>query len=140
MCGARPDEDGWLTVQVAALHGYLLDLSEPDVADQADEISALIPAIVAQLHQDGDTVLALETAYRLPPFDSVAPLGATCEPARPSRGAAARAADLRPARSPASGHGPTKPNRRRSNIPDTAGWPAAGTLSITASWPGPCDS
>ena len=31
----EPDEDGWLTVQVAALHGYRFDLSEPDVLDQA---------------------------------------------------------------------------------------------------------
>ena len=73
----EPDEDRWLTVQVAALHGYLLDLSEPDVLDQADELSALIPAILAQLHQDGDTVLALETADWLAPFDSVALVGAT---------------------------------------------------------------
>ena len=73
----EPDEEGWLTVQVAALHGYLVDLSEPDVADQADELSALIAVIVAQLHQDGDTVLALETADCLTPFDSVALLDET---------------------------------------------------------------
>ena len=57
---------------VAELHGELFDLSEPDLLDQAAEISALIPAIVAQLHQDGDTVLALETAGWLAPFDSQA--------------------------------------------------------------------
>jgi hypothetical protein len=73
----EPDEDRWLTVQVAALHGYLFDLSAPDALDQADELSALIPAIVAQLHQDGDTVPALETADWLPPFNSVALVGAT---------------------------------------------------------------
>jgi hypothetical protein len=37
----EPDEHGWLTVQVAALHGYLVDLSEPDMLHQAEEISAL---------------------------------------------------------------------------------------------------
>ena len=73
----EPDEDGWLTVQVAALHGDLFDLSAPDVADQADEISALIPAIVAQLHQHGDTVLMRETADWLAPLDSVALVGKT---------------------------------------------------------------
>jgi len=73
----EPDEDRWLTMQVAALHGYLFDLSEPDVLDQADEISALIPAILAQPHQHGDTVLALETAERLAPLDSVALVAAT---------------------------------------------------------------
>jgi len=74
----EPDEDGWLTVQVAALHGYRFDLSEPDVLDQADELSALILAIVAQLHQHGDTMLALlETADWLAPLDPVALLGAT---------------------------------------------------------------
>jgi hypothetical protein len=75
--GGEPDEDRWLTVQVAALHGYLFDLSEADVLDQAGELSALIPAIAAQLHQDGDTVLMLETTDRLAPFDWVALLGAT---------------------------------------------------------------
>lgn len=32
-----PDDEGWLTAQVAALSGYLLDLSDPEVIDQADE-------------------------------------------------------------------------------------------------------
>ena len=73
----EPDEDRWLTVQVAALHGYLLELSEHEVLDQADELSALIPAILAQPRQHGDTVLALETADWLAPIDSVAPAGAT---------------------------------------------------------------
>ena len=67
----EPDEDRWLTVQVAALHGYLLELSEHEVLDQADELSALIPAILAQPRQHGDTVLALETADWLAPIDSV---------------------------------------------------------------------
>jgi hypothetical protein len=73
----KPDEDRWLTVQVAALRAYQFDLSEPDVLDQADEISALIPAILAQPHQDGDTALALETGDWLAPLDSVALVGAT---------------------------------------------------------------
>jgi len=42
--------------------------------DQADEISALTLAIVAQLYLDGDTVLAPETADWFPSFDSVPPL------------------------------------------------------------------
>ena len=42
-----------------------------------DELSALIPAIVAQRHQDGDTVPMLETADWLAPLDPVALLGAT---------------------------------------------------------------
>ena len=103
------------------LHGCLFDLSELDVLDQADELSALIPAILAQPHPDGDTVLMLETADWLAPLDSAAAGRRNCEPARPSRVAAARAAGLRPGRSPASGRGPTKQNRRRSNIPSTDG-------------------
>jgi hypothetical protein len=67
-----PDEEGWHTAQVAALHGHLLDLSEPDVLDQADEISALTLAITGRLHPDGDTVLALTDADWFTPFDSVA--------------------------------------------------------------------
>lgn len=74
---SEPDEEGGLTAEVAALHGYLFDLSEPDVLDQADEISTLILAIIAQLHQDGDTVLALETADWFTPFDSPAMVGAS---------------------------------------------------------------
>jgi hypothetical protein len=73
----EPASSSWRCHRVAELHGYLFDLSEPDVLDQADELSALILAIVAQLHQDGDTVLALETADWLAPFDSVPLLGAT---------------------------------------------------------------
>ena len=101
----EPDKDRWLTVQVAALHGYLVDPSEPDVLDQADEISALIPAIVTQRHQDGDTVPAPEDRRpaRAPRLGGAAQRNS--EPARASRVAAARAAGLRPARSPASGRG-----------------------------------
>jgi hypothetical protein len=73
----EPASSSWRCHRVAELHGYLFDLSEPDVLDQADELSALILAIVAQLHQDGDTVLALETADWHAPFDSVPLLGAT---------------------------------------------------------------
>jgi hypothetical protein len=58
--------------QVAALHGHLLDLSEPDVLDQADEISALTVAITGRLQRDGDIVLALTDADWFTPFDSVA--------------------------------------------------------------------
>jgi hypothetical protein len=68
----EPDEEGWHTAQVAALHGQLLDLSEPDVLDRADEISALTLAIAARLQRDGDTVLALQDADWFTPFDSVA--------------------------------------------------------------------
>jgi hypothetical protein len=67
-----PDEEGWHTAQVATLHGHLLDLSEPDVLDQADEISAVGLAIAARLHRDGDIVLALQDADWFTPFDSVA--------------------------------------------------------------------
>ena len=132
----EPDEDRWLTVQVAELHGCLFDLSEPDVADQADESSALIPAILAQPHPDGDTVLALETADWLAPFDSAALLGATvnlldrtasllCERLAYAPPDHLRLVEGRPQ------------NRRRSNIPSTDGWPAADTLAITASWSEP---
>ncbi len=67
-----PDEDGWHTAQVAALHGHVLDLSEPDVLDQADEISALALVITGRLHPDGDIVLAPQDADWFTPFDSVA--------------------------------------------------------------------
>jgi hypothetical protein len=67
-----PDEEGWHTAQVVALHGHLLELSEPDVLDQADETSALTLAIAARLQRDGDTVLALTDADWFTPFDSVA--------------------------------------------------------------------
>jgi hypothetical protein len=66
-----PDEEGWQTAQVAAMHGHLLDLSEPDVLDQADEISAVSLAIAARLHREGDIVLALEDADWFTPFDSL---------------------------------------------------------------------
>jgi hypothetical protein len=67
-----PDEEGWHTAQVAALHGHLLDLSEPNVLDQADEISAVSLAIATRLHRDGDIVLAMEDADWFTPFDSLA--------------------------------------------------------------------
>jgi hypothetical protein len=67
-----PDDEGWHTAQVAALHGHLVDLSEPDVLDQADEISAVTLAIAGRLYPDGDTVLALQDADWFTPFDSAA--------------------------------------------------------------------
>lgn len=133
----EPDEDRWLTVQVAELHGYLFDLSEPDVLDQTDESSALIPAILAQPHPDGDTVLMLETADWLAPLDSAAAGRRNCEPARPSRVAAVRAAGLRPGRSPASRRGRPSRTAGARTSPALSGWPAAGTLSTTASWSEP---
>jgi hypothetical protein len=133
----EPDEDRWLTVQVAELHGYLFDLSEPDLADQADELSALIPAILAQLYQHGDTVLALETADWLASFDSVALLGATVN--RLERAASLLGERLAYA---LADHLPLvkgRPSRTAGarTSPGTGGWPAAGTLSITASWSEP---
>jgi hypothetical protein len=67
----EPDAEGWLSAQVVVLHGYLLDLVEPDVLDRADEISGLLLALAARLHRDGDTVLALESVDWFSPFDSI---------------------------------------------------------------------
>ena len=84
----------------SGVSGRLIDR----ISRRGDELSALIPAIVAQLHQDGDTVLALETTDRLVPFDSAALLGATVNRLERAAPAAVRAAGLRPARSPAFEH------------------------------------
>jgi hypothetical protein len=67
----EPDAEGWLSAQVVSLHGYLLDLAEPDVLDRADEISGLLLALAARLPRDGDTVLALESVDWFSPFDSI---------------------------------------------------------------------
>ena len=61
-----PDGEGWRAAQVAALHGQVFDLSDPDVVDQADEISEVSLAIATGLADDGDTVLALEVAEWFP--------------------------------------------------------------------------
>jgi hypothetical protein len=77
MCGAsRTRRDGSPRRSPRCTES-LFDLSETDVLDQADEISALILAIVARLYQDGDTVLALDTADWFAPFDSVALVSAS---------------------------------------------------------------
>ncbi len=65
----EPDEDGWLTARVAALSGYLLDLADPDLLDQADEISAGLLAAAVRLRDDGDRVFVVEDADWFPPFD-----------------------------------------------------------------------
>lgn len=67
----EPDAEGWLSAQVVALHGYLLDLAEPDVLDRADEISGPLLTLAARLHRDGDTVLALDNVDWFSPFDSI---------------------------------------------------------------------
>ena len=132
---SEPDEEGWLTAQVAALHGYLFDLSEPDVLDQADEISTVILAIIAQLHQDGDAVLALETADWFTPFDSPAMVGASLSSTEPCRGCATDWPT--PWAITCVWSTATKPTRRLSSIPGTGGWLAAGTISVTSSWSEP---
>ena len=131
----EPDQDGWLTGQVAALHGYLFELSEPDGLDQADEISALIPEIVGSRTSTATAVLTLETADRLAPFDSAALVGET--PHLLERAGWPLASGWpRAAGSPATGRGrPAEPPG--SNIPSTGGRPQAGTDSITASWSDP---
>src|SRR6266705_7086696 len=83
--------------------------------------AAPIPAIVAQLHLDGDTVLALETADWLAPLDPAAAGRRNSEPARPNRVATVRATGLRPGRSPASGRG----RRRRTAGARTSPAPVA---------------
>lgn len=67
----EPDSEGWHTARVAVLYGHRLDLADPDVLEQADEISALALAIAEALHADRDTVLALEEADWCSPFDSL---------------------------------------------------------------------
>ncbi len=137
MCGARPDEDGWLTVQVAALHGYLVDLSEPDVLDQADELSALTRRSSRSGTSTATPVLALETADRPAPFDSVALLGALVNLLEKAasllreRQAYALADHLRLVKG--------RPSRTvgARTYPALVVGPRVGALSIIASWPGP---
>jgi hypothetical protein len=54
-CGASRTRTDGSPCRSPSRTDSLFDLSEPDVADQADELSALIPAIVAQRHQHSDT-------------------------------------------------------------------------------------
>jgi hypothetical protein len=67
----EPDHEGWLTAQVVTVAGYVLDLADPDVIDNADEISGDLLELAERLRPDGDTVLAVDLINWFAPFDSV---------------------------------------------------------------------